>query len=92
MHSVHLLLNTMKGRKPLKQYGGRVEIGSVIKDRLQASKHSVVWFAEQLECSRTNVYKIFGKKSIGTEELFRISEVLGYDFFKIYSNKLDYKK
>ena len=82
----------MKGRKPLKQYNGKVEIGSVIKDRLQASRHSVVWLATQLECSRTNVYKIFGKKSIGTEELFKISEVLKYDFFKIYSNKLDYKK
>ncbi len=82
----------MKGRKPLKQYSGKVEIGSAIKDRLQASRHSVVWLATQLECSRTNVYKIFGKKSIGTEELFKISEVLKYDFFKIYSNKLDYKK
>ena len=62
---------------------GKIDIGSEIKNRLKTSKHSVVWFAGQLECSRTNVYKIFEKQTISTEELFRISEILGCDFFKM---------
>ena len=78
----------MKVRKTTKKHVGKIEIGLEIKSRLMDSGHSVVWFAEQLGCSRTNIYKIFAKKSISTEELFNISEVLGYDFFKIYSSKL----
>lgn len=78
----------MKVRKTTKKHVGKIEIGLEIKGRLMDSGHSVVWFAEQLGCSRTNIYKIFAKKSISTEELFKISEVLGYDFFKIYSSKL----
>ena len=78
----------MKVRKTTKKHVGKIEIGLEIKSRLMDSGHSVVWFAEQLGCSRTNIYMIFAKKSISTEELFKISEVLGYDFFKIYSSKL----
>ena len=78
----------MKVRKTTKKHVGKIEIGLEIKSRLMDSGHSVVWFAEQLGCSRTNIYKIFAKKSISREELFKISEVLGYDFFKIYSSKL----
>ncbi len=59
---------------------------------MKETKHSVVWFAKQLECSRTNVYKIFAKQAMSTEELFKISEVLEYDFFKIYSSRLDLDK
>lgn len=61
-------------------YTEKINIGSEIKNRLKTSKRSVVWLAEQLECSRTNVYKIFEKQTISTEELFRISEILGCDF------------
>jgi hypothetical protein len=82
----------MKGRKPTRLHTGKIDIGSEIKNRLKTSKHSVVWFAGQLECSRTNVYKIFEKQTISTEELFRISEILGCDFFKMYSDKLSNKK
>ena len=60
----------MKVRKTTKKHVGKIEIGLEIKSRLMDSGHSVVWFAEQLGCSRTNIYKIFAKKSISTEELF----------------------
>ena len=48
----------------------------------------MVWFAGELSCSRTNVYKIFSKKSIDTNDLLRISRILGYDFFQLYSKEL----
>ena len=48
-------------------------------------RYSAAWLAKQLYCDRTNVYKIFHKASIDCELLLKISIVLNYDFFKIYS-------
>lgn len=44
----------------------------------------MVWFAGELSCSRTNVYKIFSKPSIDTGDLVRISRILDYNFFEVY--------
>lgn len=65
-----------------------LNIGDLIKQKLRESDHTVVWFAKELGCSRTNAYKIFEKESINTNELMRISEILNYDFFKHYSAEL----
>ena len=48
----------------------------------------MVWFAGELSCSRTNVYKIFSKQSIDTYDLLRISKILDFDFFEVYSDEL----
>ena len=66
----------------------KTTIGLLIKAKLRERKQSVVWLAGQLGCSRTNVYKIFGKKSIDTDELMKISRILNFDFFKLYSRPL----
>lgn len=66
----------------------KTTIGLLIKAKLRERKQSVVWLAGQLRCSRTNVYKIFWKKSIDTDELMKISRILNFDFFKLYSDKL----
>ena len=42
-------------------------------------------FAEKLNFDRTNIYRIFNRKSIDTDLLFEISKVLEYDFFTLYS-------
>ena len=63
-------------------------IGELIRKKLKESGHTVVWFANTLQCSRTNIYKMFKKKTIETDELFVICEILGYDFFKLYSKEL----
>lgn len=68
------------------------DIGIIIREKLKERGKPVVWFARQLSCSRTNAYKIFEKRSIDTNELMRISMVLDFDFFKIYSNKIKEKK
>ena len=39
-------------------------VGRLIEIELHRQGLSVTWFAEQLCCARTNVYKIFGKSSI----------------------------
>lgn len=64
-------------------------IGKHIMEVLEAQGHSARWLGEQLPCERSNVYNIFKRSSIGTDLLFRLSEVLGHDFFKDLSEELD---
>lgn len=81
----------MKGRDTAKKGKTEINIGPIIKAKLKEKRITVVWFASQLGTSRTNVYKIFNKHAINTEELFKISRILNFDFFKYYSEKLGAK-
>lgn len=65
-----------------------VHIGQVIETELRRQRRSVSWFARELYCDRTNVYKIFRKESIDTMLLYRISTILAHDFFKYYTDAL----
>lgn len=67
-------------------------IGKIIEEQLREQGKSVVWFARQMSCSRTKVYKIFDKYSIDTEELLRISIILDYNFFDFYFIKFYQEK
>lgn len=69
----------------------KMHIGQLIKEQLELQGKTVVWFASELCCHRTNVYKIFSKSSIDTHELERISRILQYDFFKAYSRQISEK-
>lgn len=60
-------------------------IGHVIQSTLKAQGRSVIWFARQLSCDRTNVYKIFSRDTIDTKLLMRICNILGVDFFAFLS-------
>lgn len=62
-----------------------IHIGNLILQELSAQRRSASWLAEQLACDRTNVYKIFKKKSIDTQLLLRISRILDKDFFSAYT-------
>jgi len=66
-----------------------IDIGVIIREKLKERGKPVVWLARQLSCSRTNIYKIFDRRSIDTNELMRISMILDYDFFKLYSAEMD---
>lgn len=67
-----------------------IHIGKQIRQKMEERKKTVVWLAKRLSCSRTNVYKIFDKYSVDTEILARISAILDFDFFSLYSD--DVKK
>ena len=58
-----------------------MNIGDEIRKLLREQGRSVTWFADQLCCTRMNVYKIFQRESIETSWLFRISKVLEHDLF-----------
>ncbi|MDE5981525.1 MAG: XRE family transcriptional regulator [Duncaniella sp.] len=63
-------------------------IGKVIKDELKAQQKSVVWLSNELGCNRTNVYKIFNRRSIDADLLLRISVALDRNFFEPYIARL----
>ena len=69
-----------------------MHIGKLIKEVLHQQEHSVTWFASKLYCDRTNIYKIFERKSIDTELLMRISVILNKNFFEEYSQIIQKKK
>jgi len=65
-----------------------IHIGSVIRKELKRQGRSVSWLAKQLFCDRSNIYRMFQKASLETSLLFRISKILGTDFFVYFSRKL----
>lgn len=60
-------------------------IGHLIKKELAQQGRSVTWLAAQLKCSRQNVYGIFETPWIYTDTLWKICEVMDFDFFEPYS-------
>ena len=59
-----------------------VHIGSIIRTKLEESQLSIAEFAERINRTRPTVYDIFNRKSIDTDLLIKISEVLGYNFLQ----------
>lgn len=59
---------------------GNLHIGHLIKSVFDASGMTVSEFARQIHCERTNVYKIFDRRSIDVELLVKISEILNHNF------------
>ena len=59
-----------------------VHIGSIIRTKLEESQQSIAEFAERINRTRPTVYDIFNRKSIDTDLLIKISEVLGYNFLQ----------
>lgn len=66
-----------------------VHIGQLIQKELYRQNRSITWFAEQLCCSRSNIYKIFSHSDINTMLLFKISVILHCNFFRYYSESLE---
>ncbi|MCQ2317941.1 MAG: helix-turn-helix transcriptional regulator [Bacteroidales bacterium] len=63
-------------------------IGEIIRQKAKERKVTVTWMAKKLGCHRTNIYRIFDSVSIDTNVLYRLSSILKFDFFKIYSDNL----
>lgn len=65
-----------------------IHAGQLIERTLHEQGHTVTWFATQLCCTRPNVYKIFKKENIDIHLLWRISYILGHDFFRDLSDSI----
>jgi len=65
-----------------------IYIGPIIKQKLSESTMTIKEFSARINCDRTTVYDIFKRKSIDTDRLIKISEVLDFDFV----NEIYYKR
>ena len=61
-----------------------VHIGNLISKVLEEKHISVTELAKQLHTDKSNMYKILHKAHIDTELLYRISQILDYNFFLEY--------
>lgn len=68
-----------------------MHIGNILRERLKNDGKSVVWLARELGCHRTNVYNLFDKYSIDTQQLQRISIIMHYNFFDLYCEDTERK-
>lgn len=66
-----------------------VHIGNIIKEAVKKKGIKVTSFADEINCSRRNVYGIFKKKNIDTELLRVICEKLGENLFLHYISESD---
>lgn len=66
-----------------------VHIGNIIKEAVKRKGIKVTAFADEINCSRRNVYGIFKKKNIDTELLEVISGKLGENLFLHYISEND---
>lgn len=62
----------------------RIHIGKVIKELVKIRRVSVLDFADKINCTPRNVYKIFSKSSLDSALLAKISKVLGQNLFFYY--------
>ncbi len=74
-----------KAEGTLQQQSTVIFIGKLIEEELRRQERSVTWLSRKIHCDRRNVYDIFRRSDIDTNLLYRISQVLNTDFFKIYS-------
>ena len=52
-----------------------IHIGQAIKNKVEEQGKTTVWLAQELGCHRTNLYKIYEKRTIDTGILLHISEM-----------------
>ena len=67
----------------------KIQIGKLIKEQFLRSKLSIKEFAGLIGCNQDNVYDIFRRERMNTDQLLRISKKLGFDFFKVYSEQIN---
>ena len=59
-----------------------VHVGKMVHDELRRQGRTVNWLAEQIYCEKSNIYKLFRRKSIDLVQLIKISEVLDHNFLR----------
>ena len=66
----------------------QIHIGNLIRDELRRSGHTNQWLADELGIDRRTLQRLYNKPSIDTQQLLRISRILGKDLFSYYSKLL----
>ena len=63
----------------------QVHIGKEIEREYEKSGMKLSEFAKRINTSSRNVYSIFTRAEIKTDQLIKICEVLQFDFFALYT-------
>lgn len=71
---------------------GEFHLGKLIKAELTRQGRSITWLANQIDCTRENLYKLFKSPWINTNTLFKIGKALDFDFFKLCSDYFNERK
>jgi len=66
----------------------KLDLGELIRKKLEEQDRSVAWLAKRIPCDRSNLQKMLQQHFIHSYVVYRISQILGYDFFKYYSTSL----
>ena len=83
------LIGSPEPRVPTKKTRGffmQINIGQIIREELRRQGHTNEWLAERIHVHPRTVQKIFLKPTIDTQQLLAISQALGVDFFRLYSD------
>lgn len=59
-----------------------IHVGDIIHAELKKQGRTVNWLAAQIYCEKSNIYKLFRRKSVDLEQLMKISEVLQHNFLR----------
>ena len=62
-----------------------IDIGLFIRRKMSEQGTSIAWLARQVDCDRSNLWKLLHHKHIYPELLLKISIALKTDFFVYYS-------
>ena len=65
-----------------------IPIGQMICEEMRRQGRTNRWLAERINVNPRTVNKIFQKDTIDSQQLMLISEALGVDFFKLFSENL----
>lgn len=64
-----------------------IHFGKLIHVELRRQRRSVAWFAQEMGCTRGNMYNILKRPHLNSDFILRASEKLGHDFFRDASEK-----
>jgi len=70
----------------------KIHIGQIIRTAVKNKKMTVTGFAQSINCTTRNVYKIFDKESVDTGLLEKIGRALNQNFFVHYLKSEDVDK
>lgn len=65
-----------------------MHVGKRIKEVMEEQGRSASWLASKIPCERTNMYDIFKREDVSVALLFKVSSILGHDFFLEISDEL----
>ena len=66
----------------------QIHIGQIVRTELRNQGRSNGWLAGRIGLTPRALQKIFLKPGVDTRQLFKISQAMGVDFFRVYSDSL----